>query len=78
MDCLLALASQLLKDGPARWVGKSPKHVIGVGRCHIKTITIWLLIVKNPLLAIIVATPSFLLKNCPVKRKEIDVLTMVS
>src|ERR1700692_2022072 len=47
VDCLFALPGQLLENGPARRIGKSPEHVICIGRCHRKTITIWLCFVKG-------------------------------
>ena len=35
VDGLFALPGQLLEEGPAGWVGKSAKHVIGMGRLHL-------------------------------------------
>src|SRR6266851_2294153 len=34
MDGLFALPGQLLENGPARRIGESPEHVIGIGRLH--------------------------------------------
>jgi hypothetical protein len=38
---------QLLENGPARRIGQGPEHVIGIGCCHTKTITMWLCVVKK-------------------------------
>jgi hypothetical protein len=45
MNRLLAVTRQSFEDSPARWIGKGSEDVIG-NRCHGKTITKWLLIVK--------------------------------
>lgn len=39
---LFASSCQLLKNGPSRRIGKGTEDVIGVGRLHSKTITVWL------------------------------------
>lgn len=46
MNSLLALSNQLLEDGSSGRIGKSAEYVICYSGFHIKTITIWLLIVK--------------------------------
>ena len=40
VDGLFALSSQLLEDGPARWIGEGAEHVVGINRLHVKIITI--------------------------------------
>jgi len=47
MDGLFVMPDQLLENGPARRIGKSTEHVIGIGQLHRQTITIWLLFVKR-------------------------------
>jgi len=47
VDGLFAMPGQLFENGPARRVGKSAEHVIGIGRLHAETITVRLLDVKG-------------------------------
>jgi hypothetical protein len=46
VNCLLAVAGQALEDRPAGWIGQSLKDICRC-RLHVRTITIWLWVVKS-------------------------------